>query len=155
MSIKNYMGRKVLGLAFSVLDRYFLSGPRHNIDIIRVARTISAQSSGQFFLDEMPLAKNLHTSEKLLNFAIDSATLPGLILEFGVWKGASIKKIAEWIKSYSKSPSPIVHVKKRTSEVHRLTCNYRLAKKLFNWRPRYSVEEGLRKNIDWAKRNWV
>ena len=76
-----------------------------------------------------------------------------LIANFGTGVDVTISSIAHLIKKISGTDSQIVHVRKRTSEVQRLICGYGRAKKLFGWRPRISIEEGLKRNIQWAKEN--
>ncbi|MCL6557901.1 MAG: NAD-dependent dehydratase, partial [Firmicutes bacterium] len=39
------------------------------------------------------------------------------------------------------------------SEVGRLVCDNRKAKKLAGWAPRYTLEEGLSETIAWFKKN--
>jgi len=102
-SFKKYISLKITNLivpillpaVWSILDQYLLSCPKQNIDITRAARLISAVQSAQFFMERMPLAKNLRTQEDLLSFALENATIEGLCLEFGVWKGRTIKLIAK------------------------------------------------------------
>lgn len=78
----------------------------------------------------------------------------GQAVNFGTGKDVSIKEIAKKIVELSKSSSEIVHVEKRTSEVDRLCCDYSKAKKLFGWEPKVSIDEGLKKNIDWARKHF-
>jgi nucleoside-diphosphate-sugar epimerase len=33
-----------------------------------------------------------------------------------------------------------------------LLCDYSLAKELFGWEPRIFIDEGIRRNIEWVKR---
>jgi len=49
------------------------------------------------------------------------------------------------------SSSEIIYEKERPAEVNRLICDYGLAKKLFGWEPKISLEEGLIRNIEWEK----
>jgi len=44
-----------------------------------------------------------------------------------------------------------VHVAPRPGEVKRLIADYSKAKRLFNWTPKYSIEDGLKEFIDWYK----
>jgi nucleoside-diphosphate-sugar epimerase len=37
--------------------------------------------------------------------------------------------------------------------VMQLIADIRLAKKLFKWAPRYSLEDGLRETIEWYEKN--
>lgn len=75
----------------------------------------------------------------------------GRAVNFGTGKDISIQRTAELIKQISGSLSPIVHTPHRISEVKRLICGFGLARKLFGWKPYYSLEEGLKENIKWAR----
>ena len=43
----------------------------------------------------------------------------------------------------------------KEKQVQRLTCDASLCKKLTGWKPRVNIREGLQKNIEWAKKNWI
>jgi len=44
-----------------------------------------------------------------------------------------------------------VHVEPRPGEVKRLVADISKAKELLGWKPNYTIEEGLKKFIDWYK----
>ena len=44
-----------------------------------------------------------------------------------------------------------VHVEQRPGEVQRLIADISKAKSILGWEPKYSIEEGLKKFIDWYK----
>ena len=44
-------------------------------------------------------------------------------------------------------------IRPEKSEVMQLLADTRLAQKLFQWAPRYTLEDGLRETIDWCQRN--
>jgi nucleoside-diphosphate-sugar epimerase len=44
-------------------------------------------------------------------------------------------------------------IRPEKSEVMQLIADIRLAKKLFKWAPRYSLEDGLRETIEWYEKN--
>ena len=51
-------------------------------------------------------------------------------------------------------PIPIVEKKRvrpQKSEVFRLKCNNRKIKKITKWKPKYKIDEGLKKLIEWIK----
>jgi nucleoside-diphosphate-sugar epimerase len=75
----------------------------------------------------------------------------GQTVNFGSGKDVSIRDIAEKIVRWSGAPSRIVHTPERLSHVTQLLCDYSLAKKLFGYRPTVSIDEGLKRNIEWAK----
>ncbi len=39
------------------------------------------------------------------------------------------------------------------SEVHQLRCNNTKAERLLAWKPKFSLDEGLRQTIDWLKKS--
>ena len=79
----------------------------------------------------------------------------GRSVNFGTGRDISVKRTAELIRGLTGKRSEIVHVAHRLSEVERLVCDNRLARKLFNWKPRYTFEQGLEENIAWARENWA
>jgi dTDP-glucose 4,6-dehydratase len=44
-------------------------------------------------------------------------------------------------------------IRAEKSEVLRLICDNKKARKLLNWKPSYTLEEGLAKTIDFAMKN--
>lgn len=74
-------------------------------------------------------------------------------VNFGTGKAITINYIAKKIKEISGSRSGIIHVAERKAQVPKLLCNYSLAKKLFGWKPKIFIDEGLRRNIEWVKQN--
>lgn len=77
----------------------------------------------------------------------------GRAVNFGTGEAIKINYIAKKIKEISGSNCKIVHTEDRTAQVKKLCCNYSLAKRLFGWRPKIDIDEGLRRNIEWAKEN--
>jgi len=69
---------------------------------------------------------------------------------FNAGSGTTIKvnRIAHLIKEHLKSKSKIVHVKSRPGEVQRLCCDAGKIKKL-GWKPKTSIEEGIKKYVDY------
>lgn len=68
-------------------------GDAFNLD--NVARLSAAVSSSQYLHSRMIGAKRLPTSLELLDFAASCATVEGLVLEFGVFSGRSINRLAQ------------------------------------------------------------
>ncbi len=78
------------------------NSPRH-MDIERAAYILAAFESAQYFQEHLRLARNLVQGPALLEFALDQASLDGLVLEFGVASGSSMRLIA------GRSPRFTVH----------------------------------------------
>lgn len=66
-------------------------------DLSQVVDIMVMQDSARYIIDNMPMAKDLQTQEGLLLWALDEAKCDGLLLEFGVWKGRTIRPIAEHV----------------------------------------------------------
>ena len=75
------------------------------------------------------------------------------VINFGTGQDYSINFLATQIKKISKVIK-IIHINKRQAEVQRLTCDASLCKKL-GWKNKIGIIEGLKLNIEWAKKNWL
>ncbi len=93
---------------------------RRVYDVERFAYMLAAFESAKFFTEHMPDADNLVHQDRLLEFAFERAGEQGLILEFGVSEGKTIKVIAkqteEWIygfDSFEGLPEDWTHFQKK------------------------------------------
>lgn len=85
--------REVDAALGAILGR--VSGQRLTPDIEHVACLIAAASSADYILQHMRAARNLIRREDLLKFALEQCTIDGLVIEFGVYRGASLCFIAD------------------------------------------------------------
>jgi len=65
------------------------------IDYEMVAHLMAATSSADYMTNHMMGARNLVRRSNLLEFALGESTIQGLVLEFGVYRGRSLREIAE------------------------------------------------------------
>ncbi|MBD1381920.1 dTDP-glucose 4,6-dehydratase [Metabacillus arenae] len=74
----------------------------------------------------------------------------GEIINAGLGRDISINELAKLIVQ---DDSRIVHVEHihPQSEIPKLLCNYEKAKKLLNWEPQVSLEEGMKRTEEWIK----
>lgn len=77
----------------------------------------------------------------------------GEAINFGSGKDFKIIDMAKIIIELTNSKSEIVFVEERLAEVGKLLCDYGKAKRMFGWEPTISIDEGIRKTIQWAKNN--
>jgi len=78
----------------------------------------------------------------------------GEVFNVGSGKAISIITIAKLIAKYMKiSDSRIHFVKDRPGQVSTFACDFSKFSKLFGWKPKVSFEEGLKRTIDWYKKN--
>lgn len=64
------------------------------VDVALTARVLAAASSADYLGRHMRMARNLKKSDALLEFALSQCSLEGLVLEFGVFQGKSLRYIA-------------------------------------------------------------
>lgn len=72
----------------------------------------------------------------------------GRVINAGSGKDVSINELAEMI---SGGKSEIMHVKHHhpRAEIMKLQCDYSLARKLLGWKPKHTLEEGIRETREW------
>jgi len=77
----------------------------------------------------------------------------GRAVNFGTGRDHTINETTQAIVKLTGSRSKIIHTPHRLAEVHKLRCNPALAAKLFGWKARVGLQEGLRRNIEWHRKN--
>lgn len=142
------------GMPVGIIRPFNTYGPRHTYDVI--PKFISLALANE------PLTI-YGTGEQSRDFTYVSDTIRGFLLmgisekstgevvNFGAGHGVSIKDLAEKIVKLSGSKSEITFVEKRMAEVTTLTSDYSKANKLFGWKPKVLIDEGLEKNIEWMR----
>ncbi|KEK23382.1 GDP-mannose 4,6-dehydratase [Bacillus gaemokensis] len=91
--------------------------------------------------------------EDCANFVVTagySAKANGHIINAGTGRDISINKLAELISGNKLSIQHVPHIHPQ-SEIQKLLCNYEQAKKILNWEPKISLEEGLKKTEEWIQ----
>ena len=66
-----------------------------NIDFEMVARLKAASESADYMVSRMMGAQNLVNRAALLDFAVAQSTIDGLVMEFGVFRGESLRFLAK------------------------------------------------------------
>jgi hypothetical protein len=66
----------------------------NTIDYALVAQLVAAKSSADYMTNHMMGAQNLVHQDALLDFALGECAIDGLVLEFGVFRGKSLRAIA-------------------------------------------------------------
>lgn len=97
------------------------------------------------------------TVEGLIKVGICNEVI-GRTVNLGVGIGYSIRKVVEKIlEIMGKKNMPIEQdpsrIRPPKSEVMRLISDNSLAKKVCGWQPKYSLEQGLSKTIEWIRKN--
>lgn len=81
----------------------------------------------------------------------------GKVVNIGTGNDISIEELAKKISAELKKEVEIEvehqRIRPEKSEVMQLLSDTRLAQKLFGWKPRYALEDGLRETIEWYQKN--
>ena len=145
-------------LPVAIIRPFNTYGPRHTYDVIPkfidlalAGQTLTVHGTGRqsrdfTYIDDMIDAFMIMGSHK---------NAIGKAVNFGTGEAITINYIAKKIKQISAADSEIIHTIDRKAQVPKLLCNYSLAKKLFSWKPKVFIDEGLRRNIEWVRGNAI
>ena len=143
-------------LPVAIIRPFNTYGPRHTYDA--PPKFISLALSGKditMFGDGEQSRDLMYVDDTVDGFLImgmDEKAV-GEAVNFGTGKDTKIIDLAKKIIEISNSNSKIIYLPPRLSEVKRLCCDNSKAKELFNWQPKVSIDEGLKRNIEWVKQN--
>ncbi|MBS3150029.1 GDP-mannose 4,6-dehydratase [Candidatus Woesearchaeota archaeon] len=129
-------------------------GPRHTYDVVPFFINKALNGEALTIHGDGTQTRDLMYVEDTINAFLIMGShndAIGKAVNFGTGKDIMIKDVAQKIKLYSNSNCEIVHIAPRTSEVKRLCCDPSLAKSLFGWSATISIDEGLKRNIEWVK----
>lgn len=146
---------KTFGLPVALIRPFNTFGPRHTYDVIPKFISLALKNKPLLVHGTGKQTRDFTYVDDMIRAFLIMGSHPkavGRAVNFGTGKDVDIKTIAEKIVRLSGSSSPILHTSERQAEVKRLICDFRLARKLFSFKPTVSVDEGLRRNIDWARR---
>lgn len=143
-------------LPIAIIRPFNTYGPRHTYDVIPKFidlalknRALTVHGTGRqsrdfTYIDDMIDAfMIMGSNEKAIGQAVN----------FGTGEAITVNYIAKMVKKLSGSRSVIKHTKDRKAQVPKLLCDYSLANKLFGWKPKVFIDEGLRRNIEWEIKN--
>ena len=81
----------------------------------------------------------------------------GEVVHLGTNKGTSVRELVNIIGKLTQTEFKIKvdeqRIRPEKSEVLGLVCDYSKAHNLTGWKPRYTLEEGLERTIDWSREN--
>jgi len=151
-----YAYRNTYHVPVAIIRPFNTYGPRHTYDVIPKFIELALKGETLTIHGDGKQSRDFSYVDDMIDAFLVMGSHPdaaGKTVNFGTGKDITINYIAKAIKEISCSGSKIVHTGDRTSQVRKLKCDYTLATKLFGWKPKVDIDEGLRRNIEWAKEN--
>jgi len=148
---------RTYGLPIAIIRPFNTYGPRHTYDVIpRFIRLVLEGKPPTIYGSGEQSRDFTYVSDTVRAFLFmgSSKKAIGEVVNFGTGKDIKIKDLAYEIIKIAGARLKPVFLEERMAEVNRLCCNYEKAKRLFGWEPQISLEEGLKRNIDWCKEHW-
>ncbi len=144
------------GIPVSIMRPFNTYGPRHTYDVIPKFIRLALQNKPLTIYGDGQQTRDFsYITDMVEGFLLMGSEKKaiGQAVNFGTGKDVKIIDVAKKIIEYSQSSSKIVHVEPRISEVSKLLVDYSKAKRLFGWEPKIFIDQGLKLNIEWAKKN--
>lgn len=148
------------GLPVSTLRPFNTYGPRQSARAVIPTIIAQALTQDEVRLGALDPVRDLNfvadTVEGFLAIA-ESDEAVGQTINVGAGKGITIGALAGVILSLLGQSKAVVPDEKRlrpsASEVYTLICDNTQAGKVLSWKPRHTLEEGLRQTIDFVAKN--
>jgi NAD dependent epimerase/dehydratase len=135
-------------------------GPRQSARAVIPTIVTQALTESEIRLGNLAPTRDLNYVADTVAGFIKAAETPealGEVINLGSETEISIGDLATLILRILGKVVPVVaetaRVRPEKSEVERLCANSSKARKLLDWAPRYSLEEGLQKTIEWIEQN--
>ncbi|MBI2858400.1 MAG: GDP-mannose 4,6-dehydratase [Chloroflexi bacterium] len=147
---------RAYGLPVATIRPFNTYGPRQSARAVIPTIVTQALSGDKVVLGSLQPTRDLtfvdDTVDGFLKMA-ESAEAVGAVINVGSGFEISIGDLADKVLSLMGKKAEIVCSRERLrpagSEVERLWCDNRRARKLLGWEPRHSLEDGLKKTIEW------
>jgi len=149
------------GLPVTICRPFNTYGPRQSARA--VIPTIILQilaNKPKIRLGSIHPSRDFNYVEDIVNGFVRIAEIPnsvGEVINIGSNREVSIAQVVEHIKNIMEAEVEVEldaqRVRPPKSEVQRLWANNQKACQLLGWKPEYTLDEGLRKTIDWITNN--
>jgi NAD dependent epimerase/dehydratase len=148
------------GLPVKIIRPFNTFGPRQSARAVIPTITTQALLNNKIKIGNLNATRDFLYVEDLCSAyekILKSNKLLGEVVNVGVDSEISIKKLIFKISKILKIKlTPVVEKKRvrpQKSEVFRLKCDNTKIKRTTNWKPKYKIDEGLRKLIEWLKKD--
>lgn len=141
-------------LPIAIIRPFNTYGPRHTYDAPPKFISLALQNKPLTIYGDGKQTRDFTYVDDLVDAFIvmgHHKKAVGEAVNFGTGKETSILELAKKIISLSGSKSQITFQDARAAEVYRLVSDSKKAAELFGWQANVGLDDGLRKNIEWAK----
>jgi len=135
-------------------------GPRQSARAVIPTIITQALRESAISLGNLEPTRDLNYVADTVEGFIKAAEAPdaiGQVINLGTGREVSIGKLAETILSMMRKRLPVLskdtRVRPKGSEVDRLCADNTKAKEILGWQPKYTLEEGLQRTIEWLTEN--
>ena len=135
-------------------------GPRQSARAVIPTIVTQALKESAITLGNLEPTRDLNYVADTVDGFIKAATAPdavGEVINLGTGREVSIGALAEIILNMMGKRLPVLNAEERVrpagSEVDRLCADNSKAKELLGWEPKYTLEEGLNRTIEWLREN--
>jgi nucleoside-diphosphate-sugar epimerase len=149
---------RAFGLPVAIARPFNTYGPGQSARAIIPTIILQALNGDKIMLGSLEPTRDFTYVEDTVSGLIEVAKSPnsmGEVINMGCGQEISIGELAQVILSIMGKEAEILEEERRVrpekSEVERLMCDNSKAKELLNWEPQISLNEGLRRTIDWFK----
>ena len=148
------------GLPVITVRPFNTYGPRQSARAVIPTIILQALTQDEIRLGNVKPTRDLnYVADTVAGFiaAAESADAVGDVINLGTGRETSIEELAAMILEITGRNVPIKtddeRVRPENSEVERLCADNAKARRLLNWQPHHSLEDGLAKTIEWMKQN--
>lgn len=149
------------GLPVTIIRPFNTYGPRQSARAVIPTIIIQALTKEEILLGSLHPTRDLtyvsDTVEGFIKIAEADDRVLGEVINIGsnfeISIGDLAKKVISLINKNVRIKFDVSRVRPEKSEVERLLVDNRKAKELIGWEPRVSLDEGLKKTIEWISKN--
>jgi len=146
------------GLRVTVIRPFNTYGPRQSLRAIIPTIITQALNGDGIRLGALHPTRDFNYVADIVNGfqkAVSLESTIGETINLGAGREVSILQLCEIIRCLVGRDIPIVREERRVrpaaSEVERLICDNFKARQMLEWQPRLTLEEGLKKTIEWVE----
>ncbi len=145
------------GLPVATVRPFNCFGPRQSARALVPTVITQALFADELKLGALDPTRDLtfvsDTVDAFVRASLSDAAL-GEVMNIGTGSDVSVRRVVERVLALVGRDLPIRHdparVRPDRSEVKQLVCDSTAARRIIGWEPRHSLDEGLRKTIDWV-----